>query len=95
MRSIDDCRKWKIRKKASYKAQDRFWEVKGWVYRSGNTLIRHARWCKLIGDREIWAFEHEVSERCVVYRFVVGSGPCANLANAQLNFSSESTKRNM
>lgn len=83
VKTIDDCRKWKIRKKASYSAQCRFWEVKGWVYRSGNTLIRHPRWCKLIGNKEIWAFENEVRERHIVYCFVAGTGPCANLAGNQ------------
>ena len=87
MRSIGNCKKWKVRKKAGYRAQGRFWEIKGWAYRSGNTLIRYSRWCKLIGDKEIWAFEHEVCERYIVYRFVVGTGPCANLAKMKRDSS--------
>jgi hypothetical protein len=83
VRLINDCRKWKIRKKASHIAQDRFWEAKGWVYRSGNTLMRQSRWCKLIGGQEIWAFEHEVHSRYIVYSFFVAVGVCANLAKFQ------------
>ena len=37
-----------------------------------------------MGDKEIWAFEHEVCERYIVYGLVVGTGPCATLADAQL-----------
>jgi hypothetical protein len=77
---MDECRKWKVRKKVGYAAQQRFWIIKGWKYKHMNLLIRANRWCKLIGDKKIWAFEHEVCERYIVYRFVVGTGPCANLA---------------
>ena len=77
---MDDCRKWKIRKKVGYDAQQRFWISKGWEYRRGNLLVRFNRWCKLSGSKEIWAFEHEVCKRYIVYGFVVVTGPCANLA---------------
>ena len=40
-----------------------------------------------MGNKEIWAFEHEVCERYIVYGFVVGTGPCANLASKQLGSS--------
>ena len=78
---IDECRKWKVRKKVGYEAQQRFWISKGWEYRRWNLLVRFNRWCKLVGNKEIWAFEHEVRERYIVYGFVVGTGPCANLAS--------------
>ena len=81
---MEDCRKWKIRKKVGYEAQQRFWISKGWKYRNWNLLVGFNRWCKLLGDKEIWAFEHEVCERYIVYGFVVGTGPCATLADAQL-----------
>ena len=58
MRPINNCRKWKIRKKVGYEAQQRFWISKGWKYRRWNLLVRFNRWCKVVGDKEIWAFEH-------------------------------------
>ena len=84
---MEGCRKWKVRKKVGYEAQQRFWISKGWEYRRWNLLVRFNRWCKLLGDKEIWAFEHEVCERYIVYGFVVGTGPCANLASKQLGSS--------
>jgi hypothetical protein len=52
----------------------------------------------LIGDEDIWAFEHEVCERYIVYRFVVSTGPCANLAyrlpKDDVNHSSSVAKLN-
>jgi len=77
---MEGCRKWKVRKKADYEAQQRFWISKGWEYRRWNLLVRFNRWCKLVGNKEIWAFEHEVCERYIIYGFVLGTGPCANLA---------------
>jgi|TARA_B110000261_G_C12852405_1_gene264866 hypothetical protein len=61
-----ECRKWKVRKKVGYEAQHRFWISKGWKYKQMNLLVRANRWCKLIGVKEIWAFEHEVFERYIV-----------------------------
>jgi hypothetical protein len=61
-----ECRKWKVRKKVGYEAQHRFWISKGWKYKQINLLVRANRWCKLIGVKEIWAFEHEVFERYIV-----------------------------
>ena len=70
---------WPIRKKVSYTAQCRFWEKKGWIYKHGNKLVPFSRWCKLIGSKEIWAYEYEVYDRYIAYRFTKGSGPCATL----------------
>ena len=84
---IESCRKWKVRKKVGYEAQQRLWIAKGWKYKQMNLLVRFNRWCKLIGGKEIWAFEHEVHERFITYGFVVGTGPCANLARKQLGSS--------
>ena len=75
---MEGCRKWKVRKKVGYEAQQRFWISKGWKYRNWNLLVGFNRWCKLLGDKEIWAFEHEVCERYIVYGFVLGTGPCTN-----------------
>jgi hypothetical protein len=61
-----ECRKWKVRKKVGYEAQHRFWISKGWKYKQMNLLVRANRWCKLIGVKEIWAFEHEVFERYIL-----------------------------
>ena len=95
---IDECRKWKVRKKVGYEAQQRFWISKGWEYRRWNLLVRFNRWTKLIGDQEIWAFEHEVCERYIIYGFVVGTGQCANLAyrlpKDDVNHSSSVAKLN-
>ena len=86
---IDECRKWKVRKKVGYEAQQRFWISKGWEYRRWNLLVRFNRWCKLVGNKEIWAFEHEVHERFITYDFVVGTGPCANLARSSMTAQEE------
>jgi hypothetical protein len=77
---IGNFKTWPIRKKVSYTAQCRFWEKHGWVYRDGNKLVPFSRWCKLIGSKEIWGYEHEVHDRCILYRFTEGSGTCATLA---------------
>ena len=78
---MEGCRKWKVRKKVGYEAQQRFWISKGWEYRRWNLLVRFNRWCKLVGDKEIWAFEYEVCERHIVYGFVEGTGLCASLSD--------------
>jgi len=95
---IGDFKTWPIRKKVHYTAQCRFWEKHGWVYRHGNKLVPFSRWCKLIGSKETWAFEHDVCERYIVYGFVLGTGPCANLAyrlpNDDANHSSSVAKLN-
>ena len=89
---MDDCRKWKVRKKVGYEAQQRFWISKGWEYRQMNLFVRFNRWCKLIGNKEIWAFEYEVCERHSVYCFVVGTGPCTNLASIQRRRTNTASK---
>ena len=69
-----------IRRKHSYFGQERFWLIKGWTYKEQNKLVPFPRWCKLIAGKEIWAFEREVTDRYITYRFCIGTGPCANLA---------------
>ena len=69
-----------IRKKHSYFGQERFWLIKGWMYKERNLLVPFPRWCKLVAGKEIWAFEREVTDRHITYRFCVGTGQCANLA---------------
>ena len=81
-----------IRKKHSYFGQERFWLIKGWMYKERNLLVPFPRWCKLVAGKEIWAFEHEVCERHIVYCFVVGTGPCANLASIQRRRTNTASK---